>query len=42
MANTTTYFDQPWYNYLLLLLGIYIPLFSVAIMFAVKSCRVVM
>jgi hypothetical protein len=25
MANTTTYFDQPWYNYLLLLLGIFIP-----------------
>lgn len=33
MANTTTYFDQPWYNYLLLLLGIHIPLFSVAIVF---------
>lgn len=33
MANTTTYFDQPWYNYLLLLLGIYIPLFSVAVFF---------
>lgn len=32
-ANTTTYFDQPWYNYLLLLLGIFIPLFSVAVLF---------
>lgn len=31
MANTTTYFDQPWYNYLLLLLGIFIPFFSVAV-----------
>ena len=33
MANTTTYFDQPWYNYLLLLLGIFIPFFSVAVFF---------
>lgn len=33
MANTTTYFDQPWYNYLLLLLGIFIPPFSVAVFF---------
>jgi hypothetical protein len=33
MANTTTYFDQPWYNYLLLLLGIFIPLFSIAVFF---------
>lgn len=33
MANTTTYFDQPWYNYLLLLLGIFIPVFSVAVFF---------
>lgn len=33
LANTTTYFDQPWYNYLLLLLGIFIPLFSVAVFF---------
>lgn len=33
MANTTTYFDQPWYNYLLLLLGIFIPLFSMAVFF---------
>jgi hypothetical protein len=33
MANTTTYFDQPWYNYLLLLLGIFIPVFSAAVFF---------
>jgi hypothetical protein len=33
MANTTTYFDQPWYNYLLLILGIFIPPFSIAIFF---------
>lgn len=33
MANTTTYFDQPWYNYLLLLLGIFIPFFSMAVFF---------
>jgi hypothetical protein len=33
MANTTTYFDQPWYNYLLLLLGIYLPLVGAAVMF---------
>lgn len=33
LVNTTTYFDQPWYNYLLLLLGIYIPFFSVAVCF---------
>ncbi len=33
MANTTTYFDQPWYNYLLLLLGIFIPPFSLAVFF---------
>ncbi|MEZ4739402.1 MAG: glycosyltransferase family 39 protein [Flavobacteriales bacterium] len=33
MANTTTYFDQPWYNYLLLLLGIFIPFLGVAVMF---------
>lgn len=33
LANTTSYFDQPWYNYLLLLLGIYIPFFSVAVFF---------
>lgn len=33
MANTTTYFDQPWYNYLLLLLGVFIPPLSVAVFF---------
>jgi len=33
LNNTTTYFDQPWYNYLLLLLGIFIPFFSVAVFF---------
>ena len=33
MANTTTYFDQPWYNYLLLLLGIFIPFLGVGVMF---------
>jgi hypothetical protein len=37
MVNTTTYFDQPWYNYLLLLLGIYIPFFSVAVFFGFFS-----
>lgn len=33
MANSTTYFDQPWYNYLLVLGGIFIPPFSLAILF---------
>ncbi len=33
MLHTTTYFDQPWYNYLLLLAGIFIPPFSFAIIF---------
>ena len=33
LANTTTYFDQPWYNYLLLLGGIFIPFFSLAVLF---------
>lgn len=33
LANTTTYFDQPWYNYLLLLGGIFIPPFSLAVLF---------
>lgn len=33
LSHATTYFDQPWYNYLLLLLGIFIPFFSVAVMF---------
>lgn len=33
MANSTTYFDQPWYNYLLVLAGIFIPPFSLAVLF---------
>ncbi len=33
LANTTSYFDQPWYNYLLLLGGIFIPFFSLAVLF---------
>lgn len=33
MVNATTYFDQPWYNYLLLLAGIFLPFFGVAVMF---------
>ncbi len=33
LANSTTYFDQPWYNYLLVLGGIFIPPFSLAVMF---------
>ncbi|MBX2979361.1 MAG: glycosyltransferase family 39 protein [Flavobacteriales bacterium] len=33
LNNTTTYGQLPWYNYLLLLLGIYIPFFSVAVVF---------
>lgn len=33
LANSTTYFDQPWYNYLLVLAGIYIPPFSLAVLF---------
>ncbi|HEX2617092.1 MAG TPA: hypothetical protein VHL57_06080, partial [Flavobacteriales bacterium] len=33
MANPTTYFDQPWYNYLLVLAGVLIPPFSLAILF---------
>ncbi len=33
LNNTTTYGVQPWYNYLLLLLGIFIPFFSVAVVF---------
>ncbi|MBP6642013.1 MAG: glycosyltransferase family 39 protein [Flavobacteriales bacterium] len=35
LVNTTTYFDQPWYNYLLLLAGIYIPFLSVAVLFGI-------
>lgn len=33
LANSTTYFNQPWYNYLLVLAGIYIPPFSLAVLF---------
>lgn len=33
MANSTTYFDQPWYNYLLVLAGVFIPPFSLAVLF---------
>src|SRR5690606_33965288 len=33
LANSTTYFDQPWYNYLLVLGGIFIPPLSLAILF---------
>ncbi|HEY0977309.1 MAG TPA: glycosyltransferase family 39 protein [Flavobacteriales bacterium] len=31
--NVTTYFDLPWYNYLLLLAGIFIPPLSLAVLF---------
>lgn len=33
LANPTTYFDLPWYNYLLVLGGIFIPPFSLAVLF---------
>ncbi|HMC97572.1 MAG TPA: glycosyltransferase family 39 protein, partial [Flavobacteriales bacterium] len=33
LSNTTTYGVQPWYNYLLLLAGIFIPPVSVAVLF---------
>jgi hypothetical protein len=33
LANSTTYFNQPWYNYLLVLAGIFIPPFSLAVLF---------
>lgn len=33
LANSTTYFNQPWYNYLLVLGGIFIPPFSLAVLF---------
>ncbi len=33
MGHTTTYFDQPWYNHLLLLAGIFLPFLGLAIMF---------
>jgi hypothetical protein len=32
-ANSTTYFNQPWYNYLLVLLCVFIPPFSIAVLF---------
>lgn len=32
LANSTTYFNQPWYNYLLVLLGVFIPPFSLAVL----------
>lgn len=33
LANTTTYGELPWYNYLLLLAGIFLPPLSLAVMF---------
>lgn len=33
LAHSTTYFNQPWYNYLLVLAGIFIPPFSLAVVF---------
>lgn len=33
LANSTTYFNQPWYNYLLVLAGVFIPPFSLAVLF---------
>ncbi len=33
LANSTTYFNQPWYNYLLVLLGVFIPPFSIVVLF---------
>lgn len=33
MANATTYFDQPWYNFLLLLSAVFVPPFSLCIVF---------
>ncbi|MDX9750922.1 MAG: glycosyltransferase family 39 protein [Flavobacteriales bacterium] len=33
LVHTTTYFDQPWYNYLLLLAGIFLPFLGLAVMF---------
>jgi len=33
LANSTTYFNQPWYNYLPVFLGVFIPPFSLAILF---------
>ncbi len=33
LDHSTTYFDQPWYNYLLLLGGLLLPPFSLAVLF---------
>lgn len=33
LANSTTYFNQPWYNYLLVMAGVFIPPFSLAVLF---------
>lgn len=33
MMHTTTYFDQPWYNHLLLLAGIFLPFLGLTVMF---------
>ncbi len=33
LANSRTYFDQPWYNYILLLMGILIPPISLILLF---------
>lgn len=33
LDNSTTYFDQPWYNYLLVMAGVFIPPFSLAVLF---------
>ncbi|MFM2047620.1 MAG: hypothetical protein RI955_166, partial [Bacteroidota bacterium] len=33
LANSTTYYDQPWYNYFLLLMGILIPPISLMLLF---------
>ena len=33
LANSRTYFDQPWYNYMLLLMGILVPPISLMLLF---------
>ncbi|MEN9523878.1 MAG: hypothetical protein RL065_2255 [Bacteroidota bacterium] len=33
LENSTTYYDQPWYNYLLLLMGIFIPPINLMLLF---------
>lgn len=33
LDNSTTYFDQPWYNYLLVIAGVFIPPLSLAVLF---------